>query len=150
MINARLTKLCFWIAVLAGLLSIASIFFAPARSIVYPATLFVGATAALLFLKMLFTRTIRRGVDAANREMQGDDPWPGKPKKFRDPEWGLFGSRTGTPTLFLLRAVLSIGILPLALIEPWIGTGPVVLWLAGAFVAIELGIIELALPRPRQ
>lgn len=149
MMDAQLRATCFWIATFAGIGSLASVLFAPIRVVLLPGTIFVGATAVLLFLRMLFSRTYRRGVDAANREMQGNDPWPGRPKKFRDPDWGLFGSRTGSPALLWLRAVLVLGILPLALLQNWIGMEVVWLWFAGAFVAMELSIMHIALSQPR-
>lgn len=149
MIDAQLRAACFWIAAFAGIGSLASVLFAPVRVVLLPGTILVGATAVLLFLRMLFSRTYRRGVDAVNREMQGRDPWPGRPKKFRDPDWGLFGSRTGSPALQWLRAVLVIGILPLALLQNWIGMEVVWLWFAGAFVAMELSIMHAALSQPR-
>ncbi|OAN65919.1 hypothetical protein A7X12_14340 [Sphingomonas sp. TDK1] len=149
MIDGQLRAVCFWIAAFAGLASVASILFAPMRFILLPSTIFVGATAVLLFLRMLFSRTYRRGVDAANREMQGNDPWPGRPKKFRDSDWGLFGSRAGSSALLWLRAVLVLGLLPLGLLQNWIGMEVVWLWFAGAFVAVELSLMHLALSQPR-
>ena len=149
MMDAQLRAVCFWIAAFAGLASGASILFAPVRVILLPGTIFVSATAILLFLRILFSRTYRRGVDAANREMQGEDPWPGRPKKFRDPVWGLFGSRTGSPALLWLRAVLVLGVLPMGLLQNWIGMDVVWLWFAGAFVAMELSLMHLALSQPR-
>ncbi|UYY76804.1 hypothetical protein [Sphingomonas sp. R1] len=149
MMDAQLRAICFWIATFAGIGSLASALFAPARVILLPGTLLVGATAVLLFLRMLFTRTYRLGVDAANREMQGNDPWPGRPKKFRDPNWGLFGNRTGSPALLWLRAALVVGIVPITLLQKWIGIEVVWLWVAGAFVAVELSIMHVALSRPR-
>ncbi len=149
MMDAQLRAVCFWIAAFAGLASVASILFAPVRFILLPGTIFVAATAVLLFVRMLFSRTYRRGVDAANREMQGNDPWPGRPKKFRDPDWGLFGSRTGGPALLWLRAVLVLGVLPMGLLQNWIGMEVVWLWSAGAFVAMELSLMHLALSQPR-
>lgn len=149
MMDAQLRAVCFWIAAFAGLASVASILFAPVRFILLPGTIFVAATAVLLFVRMLFSRTYRRGVDAANREMQGNEPWPGRPKKFRDPDWGLFGSRTGGPALLWLRAVLVLGILPMALLQNWIGMEVVWLWSAGAFVAMELSLMHFAISQPR-
>jgi hypothetical protein len=149
MMDAQFRAVCFWIAAFAGLASVASILFPPVRFILLPGTIFVGATAVLLFVRMLFSRTYRQGVDAANREMQGDDPWPGRPKKFRDPDWGLFGSRTGGPALLWLRAVLVLGTLPMGLLQNWIGMEVVWLWCAGAFLAMELSLMHLALSQPR-
>ena len=147
--DAKLRTACFWIAASAGVAALASILFAPVRVILLPGTIFVGATAVFLFLRMLFSRTYRRGVDAINREMQGDDPWPGKPKRFRDPDWGLFGSRTGPPALLRLRAMLYLGLFPIALLQNVIGVEVLWLWFAGTFVAMELSMMHAALPPPR-
>jgi fatty acid desaturase len=146
--DGQLRAVCFWIAAYAGLASVAGILFAPLRLILLPSTIFVSATAVLLFLRMLFSRTYRRGVDAANREMQGNDPWPGRPKKVLDPNWGFFGSRGGSPALLWLRTVLVIGVLPMMLLQYWTGIEVVWLWLAGAFVAMELSVMHLALSQP--
>jgi len=145
MMDARLRAVCLWIAAFAGVVSLVSIPLSPMRFILYPATIFVGGAAVFLFLKMLCSRAYRRGVDAANREMQGSDPWPGRAKRFNDPEWGLFGSRTGSPALLWVRAILVLGILPMGLLQNWIGMDVVRLWFAGGFVAMELSIMHLAL-----
>ena len=61
-----------------------------------------------------------------------------------DPDWGLFGRRVGPPALLWLRAVLVLGIVPLAFLKPWIGADVVLLWFAGGFVATELSLMHLA------
>jgi hypothetical protein len=142
----ELRRSCFWIAAFAGVAALGSVLFAPMRFVIGPATIFVAATAALLFVRVLLSRTYRRGVDAVNREMQGDAPqWLAKPTKFSDPEWGLFGSRAGSPALLWLRAILVMGILPMGLLQNWIGLDVVMLWFWGAFVAMELSIMHAAL-----
>ena len=145
MMDARLRAVCLWIAAFAGVIALVSIPFYPMRLILFPATIFVGGTAVCLFVKILCSRTYRRGVDAANREMQGDDPWPGRAKRFNDPDWGLFGSRAGSPALLWVRAILVLGILPMGLLQNWIGMDVVRLWFAGGFVAMELSIMHVAL-----
>ncbi len=147
--DEQLIAVCFWIAAYAALASVASILLPSLRFILLPSTVFVGATAVLLFLRMLFSRTYRRGVDAANREMQGNDPWPGRPKKFLDPEWGIFGSRGGPPALLRLRAVFFFGSYPIAVLQTWAGIEVVWLWFAGFFVAMALTVMYLALSQPR-
>jgi len=144
-----LREIGFWVALFAAVVSILGIFSTSAQVILFPATVFVAGTAALLFLRMLFSRTYRHGVYAINREMQGDDPWPGRRKKLSDPEWGVFGSRTGSLALQWLRAILVFGILPVGLSQKLIGTEVVALWSAGAFVAIELSLMHAALSQPR-
>jgi hypothetical protein len=147
--DSELRRVCFWIAAFAGVAALGSLLFAPMHLIIGPATLFVGGTAALLFVRILFSRTYRQGVDAVNREMQGDAAqWLAKPKKFGDPVWGLFGSRAGEPALLWLRAILVLGILPTVLMQHWIGWDVVMLWFWGAFVAMELSIMHSALTVP--
>jgi len=142
--DEKLRAICIWIPIIAGSVALGSILFTPLRPALHPLTIIVGATAALLFLRMLFSRAYRRGVDAANLEMRGHSPWPGRPKTLFDPEWGLFGRRAGPPALLWVRAVLVMGITPLALLRYWIGSDVLMLWFAGAFVALELSIMHAA------
>ena len=141
MMDTQLRTVCFGIAASAGAVSLASILFSPVRLILFPATIIVGATAALLFLRMRFGRAYWQGIHALNREM-GDDE-----KTFADPEWGLFGRRAGSPALLWLRAVLFVGIFPAVLLQHWIGVDVVMLWFWGGFVAIELSLMHAALSR---
>lgn len=146
--DARLRQVCFWIAAGAGALSLAGIPFASVRPALLPATVLVGAAAALLFLRMLFSRAYRHGIDAANREMRGDDPWPGRPKRFLDPEWGAFGRRTGPPALQWLRAALFFGIVPVMMLRNGLGTDVFPLWFGSLIVAMELSLMHIALSHP--
>lgn len=139
MMDTRLRTACLWIAVAAGMVSIAALMFAPMRSILYPATIFVGGTAAVLFLRMLLSRVYRHGIHATNREMGLDA------KTFGDPDWGLFGRRVGTPTLLWVRAILFIGLFPAVVLQNWTGVDFAMLWFWGGFVAIELSIMHTAL-----
>ena len=145
MMDTQLRLVCSWIAAFAGVVALVSISFAPVRIILFPTTIFVAGTAAVLFLRILFSRAYRQGIDAVNREMRGSDTWLGRPIKLRDPDWGLFGRRAGTPALLWLRAILVLGILPLGLLQNAIGAGVVQLWFFGAFVAMELSIMHAAL-----
>ncbi|MDF7776915.1 hypothetical protein P1X14_16780 [Sphingomonas sp. AOB5] len=149
MMDAELKRASFWIAAFAGIVSVASILFDAVRPIVFPVTILAGGTAVLLFVRMLFSRTYRQGVYAVNREAQGNDPWPGRARKFRDPEWGLFGSRAGSPALLWLRAVFILGPLPIGLLQNWLDPEVLWLWIAGAFVAMELSVMHAALSKPR-
>lgn len=65
------------------------------------------ALVTILFVRMLFDRDCRRAIDAANAERQGNGPnrWRGL---FRDPIWGLFGSRCGIGYLPKARAALMV------------------------------------------
>lgn len=148
MMDARLRAVCLWIAAFAGVFSLVSIPFPSMRLILFPVTMLVGGTAVFLFVKILCSRTYRRGINAANREMQGSDPWPGRGKRFSDPDCGLFGSRAGSPALLWLRAILVVGILPMGLLQNRIGMDVVCLWFAGGFVAMELSLMHLALSQP--
>lgn len=86
-----------------------STFSEPVRSaLVQPMTFVSLGVLLALFFRMLFDAQCRRGIDAANIELRGGAPWPGKirPFMFFDPQWGLFGSRMGGRFLQLIRAIL--------------------------------------------
>ncbi|WP_443750050.1 hypothetical protein [Asticcacaulis solisilvae] len=148
MMDAWLRAVCLWIAVFAGTVALACLFFPPVRLILVPATAFVAGTAVVLFLRILFSPACRRGINAINEDMQGSGSGRGRPIRFRDPDWGLFGRRAGTAALLGVRAVLFLGMMPLALLQHWVGMDVVKLWVAGTFVAMELSIIYAALSRP--
>lgn len=139
----------FWVAVLAVVVSFVGMFSASAQVLLFPATILAGGTTVLLFVRMLFSRTYRRGIDALSREMRGNDPWPGRRKSLADPEWGAFGSRTGPPALRWLRAILVFGILPVVLLQKLIGAEVVGVWAAGTFLVMELTMMHMALSQPR-
>jgi len=147
-LDAKLRLACLWIAAFAIAVSVTCILFAPARVTLFPAAIFVGGIALLQFLRMLFSRPFREGIKAVANEMQGDEPWPGKSKKFLDADWGLFGKRVGSPVLLWVRAVLVLGIIPVFIIESLISVEVVWLWMAGSFVAMELSMLHAALPIP--
>jgi len=142
--DIELREISFGVALCAPVLAVAGIVSKAAQPILFPATIFVGGTAVLLFLRMLFSRAYRQGVYALNRELPGTDPWPGRRKKLSDPEWGVFGSRTGPPAQQWLRAILLFGMMPLVFIQKLIGTEVIALWIAGTFLAIELGLMNAA------
>ena len=143
--DRKLRVFSLWAAGLAGSLALFGFTFQQVRPLLMPSTLFVGALAGLLFLRMLLSRFYRKGVDLANLAMQGDNPWPGKPKKFSDPEWGLFGKRTGTSPLLWIRALLVVGVLPVYLVQHWTGVQAGWLWFSATFVVIELSIMYAAI-----
>lgn len=64
--------------------------------------------------------------------------------KFNDPEWGLFGRQTGSPPLIWLCAILFVGMLPVTLLQSWLGDS-VWLWAAATFLAMELSVMHAAL-----
>jgi len=84
--DVKLREIGFWIALSALIVSFVGMFSAAAQVVLFPATILTGGTAVLLFLRIIFSRTYRRGIDAINREMQGNDPWPGRRKKLSDPD----------------------------------------------------------------
>ena len=143
--DEKLRHICLWIAGGAATLAGIGIAFPVVQAALFPAFIFVTSVAVLLFLKMLFSRFYRRGVDLANLDMRGSDPWPGKPKGFSDPDWGLFGARTGDPVMLRVRAVLFLGAMPLALAQAWVGIEVVKLWWAGLFVVLELSVMHTAI-----
>ena len=147
--DRKLRVFGLWAASLAGSLALAGFAVQQVQPLIIPSTLFVSGLAALLFLRMLLSRFYRRGVDLANLAMQGDDAWPGKPKKFSDPDWGLFGKRTGTLPLLWIRAFLVLGILPAYLFQSWTGIQAGWLWFSAAFVVMELSIMHAAIDAHR-
>ncbi|NYT42903.1 hypothetical protein HZY97_19170 [Sphingomonas sp. R-74633] len=142
--DVQLRRVSFWVAVLAGTIALASLAITPLRGILIPATAIVAAIAALLFLRMLFSPTYRRGIETADTAMRANKASPRRAIGMRDPEWGLFGGRTGAPALIWLRAILFLGIFPAMLLQAWIGEA-IWLWVAGTFVAMELSLMHIAL-----
>jgi len=145
--DIEIRQASFWIAVFAAILAPFGIFSDSVQPVLVPAAIFVGGTAVLLFLRMLFSRTYRHGFNALSREMQGDAPWPGRRKKLSDPEWGMFGNRTGPSALQWLRVVFVFGLLPVVFLQHWIGMEVVALWAAGTFLATELSLMHAALSK---
>ena len=143
--DRKLRVFSLWAASLAGSLALVGFALQQVRPLLIPSTLFVAGLATLLFLRMLFSRFYRRGVDLANRAMQGNDAWPGKVKKFSDPEWGLFGKRTGTLPLLWIRALFTLGIFPAYWLQHWTGVQAGWLWFSAAFVVMELSIMHAAI-----
>ncbi len=143
--DRKLRVFSLWIASLAGALALLGFAVRQVEPLILPSTLFVAGLATLLFVRMLFSRYYRRGLDLVNLAMQGDDASPGKPKKFSDPEWGLFGERTGTLPLLRIRAILVLGILPAYWLQHANGGNAGWLWFAAAFIAIELSIMHAAI-----
>ncbi|WP_296311411.1 hypothetical protein [Erythrobacter sp.] len=147
--DRHLRAACFVIAASGGVFALASLAFAALRPAVVPVTWIVGGAGTVLFVRMLLSRTNGRGIETINREMQGDAPWPGRSIRFRDPEWGLFGRRCGSPAVLWLRAVLLCGWPPLVLLAGMIGEEVGFLWSACLFVAIELTIMHAVATLPR-
>lgn len=148
--DLALRKVSLWIAGISGVLASAAFAIPHLQFITSPATFFVAGVATVLFLKMLFSRFYRDGVEKARRAMQGSDPWPGQPKSFSDPEWGLFGTKWGSRPLLWVRNVLVMGVLPVYFVQHWTGVEAGWLWFAAACVATELSLMHLAIDAQEQ
>ena len=61
---------------------------------------------AFVFLRILFDRACHRAVNAANAELNGNNPFAFRRVSLGDPTWGLFGSRVGGGYLAVLRVAL--------------------------------------------
>ena len=122
--------------------------FVPAvrTSLVKPAIYIAAAVGSVLFLRMLFDPKCRRGMFAAKTEMFDGGPW--YRRSFFDPEWGLFGSRLGSPTLLKLRAVV-LAELVLAVVLNRHGPPDVAMLAFAALMIVQLlGVIQLGLTTP--
>jgi hypothetical protein len=114
--DVAIRRRAFWIALAATTVALLGMIAPELRKTVVPsATIFTAAVAAALFLRILFSSTYRAGIDRANFDLKGDDPWPGKTKSMSDQTWGVFGTRTGGSPLLWLRAILVVGITPVGL-----------------------------------
>ena len=133
-------------AVGAALVAI-SLFVEPLRAaLVYPMTLVAAAVTIALFLRMLLDPRCRRGINAANAELRGGRPWPSVRRvKFSDPEWGLFGSRSGNRPLQVLRAVLFFEFIVALVLTGRDRTDLLLLAAASFAVTMMLSIIHIGL-----
>ncbi|WP_409604707.1 hypothetical protein [Brevundimonas sp.] len=145
------THLLYWpsllVAAFGGVIFAVGAVSEPARSLLAPPTTLVAAGAAtVLFARLLFDPRCHRGIDAANREVMGGIGFPRWMPIF-DPQWGLFGSRGGSPLLLTIRAVLIVEV-----VAAMVLTGRGVpdlhyLALASSFVAMLLSILHVGLAR---
>jgi len=78
----------------------------PVGIYIRPVTYLCATTILILFVRMLFDPRCHRGIEAANREMQGSQLFRARWPKLKDPKWGLFGSGVGDRPLLVVRAVL--------------------------------------------
>ena len=89
----------------------------PARAtLANPLSLLAAAVAILLFLRMLFDPRCHRGIKAANHEIMGGHGVQFRLTPLLDPDWGIFGSRMGSPLLLTIRAVLLIEVIAVMLV----------------------------------
>jgi hypothetical protein len=108
-----------------------------------------AAVAALLFLCMLFDPRRHRAIHQANVDMRRGQSLGNFPKvRLLDPEWGLFGTRAGTPALLAIRAVLLLELILALLLSGKYGPSRDVALLAFAavFITVELGLVRLPVP----
>ena len=138
------------VAALCALVIAVSPFVASVRAVLVRPSIYVAAALAIaLFVRMLLDPKCRRGIDAANIELRGGKPWPsGRRIKFSDAEWGLFGSRVGTPALAWVRAALFVEFILAMLLSGRNGSELSVLSFAALAVALLLSIIHGALNTP--
>ncbi len=92
---------------------------------------------------MLFDPRCHRGIKAANQEMMGDHGFQFRLTPVLDPQWGIFGSRAGSPLLLTIRAVLFIEVIAVMLLAR---EAPILQFLAYASfgVVMMLSLIHLA------
>lgn len=143
--DRALRSFSLWTAGLAGVVALIGFAVQQIKPLVIASTLFLAGLATLLFFRMLLSRFYREGVDLANRAMQGNEARPGGSVKFKDPEWGLFGQRTGNLPLLWVRAILVLGVLPAYVLQHMIGGQAGGLWFSAAFVVMELSIMHAAI-----
>jgi hypothetical protein len=135
------------VAALGAALVPLSVFIRSLRvALVYPMTLVAAAVTTALFLRMLFDARCRRGINAANAELRGDRPWPNMHRvKFSDPEWGLFGTRSGNRSLQVLRALLLFEFIVALVLTGRDRTDLLLLAAASFAVTMMLSIIHVGL-----
>lgn len=134
------------LASICGIVVIVGPFVGPLqRMLARPLTWVAAVVLAVLFLRMLFDPRCHRGIRAANHELQGDQPFRVRGPKLTDPEWGLFGARSGPRPLQVIRAVLGAEFIA-ALILTGRGRPDILLLaFAGFGIAIMLSIIHVGL-----
>lgn len=123
--------------------------YGPARSLLAnPMTLLAAGTAIVLFLRLLLDPRCHRGINAANREMLGSHGFQFRLTPILDPQWGLFGSRAGSPLLLMVRAVLTVELVA-AMLLMGRGVAQDLLHLAFAsfFVVMLLSLAHVGLAR---
>jgi hypothetical protein len=129
----------------AGLVAIGAVSEPVRETLARPVTYVAAGVTVILFLRMLFDPACRRGIDAANKEIQGERPFAPRWSGFSDNEWGLFGSRTGDRPLQLIRAILFIEFVVALLLASEGATDLLLLATASFAVAMILSIIHVGL-----
>ena len=136
------------VAFLGVLVFVAALVLDPVRQFaVRPVTALAAAFAGLLFLRGLFDPKVHRGTAAANRELSPAGTFLFRRRPLFDPEWGVFGSRTGGPALRLVRSIACLAFAlslfggPLDLV--WLA-----FWTAGVAMVLSLLHVGLAAAGP--
>jgi len=76
-------------------------------TVVRPLTYVTGAMAAILFVRAVFDMKVQKGVAAFNRELRRRKSLPfWSLSRWRDTEWGIFGSRYGKASTLAIRAAV--------------------------------------------
>ena len=134
------------VASVAGAILAISASFELARAVlVRPATIVTAGVAFVLFLRMLFDPQCHRGIDAANKEIQGDQPFRFRWIRPLDPQWGLFGSRTGMRSLQAVRAVILFEFITTLFLAGKNETDLLLLAVSAFAVVIMLSVIHAGL-----
>lgn len=120
--------------------------FLPLERVVWPLTIITAAAALCLFLRLLLTRAYRDRIDAINIELRDGQPFSYEyraRKALLDPEWGLFGSRTGNRVAQVLRLTLfveaGVTVLLTRAEEPFVS-----LVMAGFFAVMTASMLQMA------
>lgn len=132
------------VAALGGAVVVIGAAYEPARAtLANPLALLAATVALLLFLRMLLDPGCHRGIKAANQEMMGDHGFQFRLTPVLDPQWGIFGSRAGSPLLLTIRAVLFIEVIAVMLLAR---EAPILQFLAFASfgVVMMLSLIHVA------
>lgn len=117
----------------------------PESALLRPLTWVAGGALGLLFLWMLASGRRLGGIEAANRELRAKRPFRLLGPGLTDPEWGLFGSRSGPKPLAIVRAVLWAEFMA-ALVFAGRNGSQVLLLASAAFgLAIVLSVIHVGL-----
>ncbi|MBN9142738.1 MULTISPECIES: hypothetical protein [unclassified Novosphingobium] len=119
--------------------------FLPMGGVMRPLTFVAATPAVCLFLRILFSRTYRDKIDAINIEMRDGQPAFSfrSRKPLLDPEWGMFGTRTGSRPAQVLRAVLFVEAGVTMLLSQ--GRAELVgLVMAGLFAAMLVTMLQMA------
>jgi len=134
------------VAVVGGVTVAVGAIFPPVGFVVGPVTYVCAAATLVLFLRMLFDPRCHRGIEAANKEMHGDQPFQSDWPRLNDPQWGLFGSSAGNKSLLFVRAALFCE-LGVAMLFSGVRPDLTLLAAASSGVAIMLSLLHVGLKR---